>query len=71
MSCSDEHGSHVTQDNLIQINPAVKSRLQKAKYGVYNHSAVELCHWTKNPFKMQVTAISTNSMAFPHTDVWK
>jgi tRNA wybutosine-synthesizing protein 1 len=51
MSCSDEHGSHVTQDNLIQINPAVKSRLQKAKYGVYNHSAVELCHWTKKSFQ--------------------
>ena len=51
MSCSDEHGSHVTQDNLIQINPAVKSRLQKAKYGVYNHSAVELCHWTKKSFE--------------------
>lgn len=50
MSCSDEHASHVTQDSLIQINPAVKSRLQKAKYGVYNHSAVELCHWTKKSF---------------------
>jgi tRNA wybutosine-synthesizing protein 1 len=50
MSCSDEHVSHLTQDNLIQINPAVKSRLQKAKYGVYNHSAVELCHWTKKSF---------------------
>ena len=50
MSCSDEHFSHITQDNLIQINSAVKSRLQKAKYGVYNHSAVELCHWTKKSF---------------------
>lgn len=51
MSCSDEHGSHITQNNLLQINPALKSRLQKAKYGVYNHSAVELCHWTKKSFK--------------------
>ncbi|HET7146994.1 MAG TPA: 4-demethylwyosine synthase TYW1, partial [Candidatus Nitrosopolaris sp.] len=50
MSCSDENISHVTQDNLIQISPAVKSRLQKAKYGIYNHSAVELCHWTKKSF---------------------
>lgn len=50
MSCSDEHASHLTQDNLIQISPSVKSRLQKAKYGVYNHSAVELCHWTKKSF---------------------
>lgn len=67
MSCSDEHGSHVTQDNLIQINPAVKSRLQKAKYGVYNHSAVELCHWTKkslqnagNCYKHKFYGISTH-----------
>ncbi len=49
MSCSDEHVSHST-DNLIQITPQVKSKLQKAKYGVYNHSAVELCHWTKKSF---------------------
>ena len=49
MSCSDEHVSHST-DNLIQITPQLKTRLQKAKYGVYNHSAVELCHWTKKSF---------------------
>ena len=24
--------------------------MQKAKYGVYNHSAVELCHWTRKSF---------------------
>src|ERR671925_229677 len=49
MSCSDEHVSHSTGD-LIQITPQLKARLQKAKYGVYNHSAVELCHWTKKSF---------------------
>src|SRR5919201_6219641 len=49
MSCSDEHVSHST-DSLIQITPQLKARLQKAKYGVYNHSAVELCHWTKKSF---------------------
>ncbi|TLY01279.1 MAG: 4-demethylwyosine synthase TYW1 [Thaumarchaeota archaeon] len=49
MSCSDEHVSHST-DNLIQITPQLKARLQKAKYGVYNHSAVELCHWTRKSF---------------------
>jgi len=49
MSCSDEHVSHST-DNLIHITPQLKARLQKAKYGVYNHSAVELCHWTKKSF---------------------
>ena len=50
MSCSDEYVSHSTEDNLIQITPQIKSKLQKAKYGVYNHSAVELCHWTKKSF---------------------
>lgn len=50
MSCSDEYVSHVTEDNLINITPTTKSKLQKAKYGVYNHSAVELCHWTKKSF---------------------
>ena len=53
MSCSDEYESHSTEDNLIQITPQIKSKLQKAKYGVYNHSAVELCHWTKKSFANQ------------------
>ncbi|AIF84796.1 wyosine biosynthesis protein TYW1 [Candidatus Nitrososphaera evergladensis SR1] len=53
MSCSDEYFSHSTtgeDNNLIQITPRVKEKLKKAKYGVYNHSAVELCHWTKKSF---------------------
>ena len=50
MSCSGEYVSHVTEDNLINITPGTKSKLKKAKYGVYNHSAVELCHWTKKSF---------------------
>ena len=50
MSCSGEHISHSTENNLIQINTEVRSKLQKAKYGVFNHSAVELCHWTKKSF---------------------
>lgn len=50
MSCSDEHVSHSTGEDLIRITPQVQSRLRKAKYGVYNHSAVELCHWTKKSF---------------------
>lgn len=37
-------------DNLIQIDLDARSKLRKAKYGVYNHSAVELCHWTKKSF---------------------
>ena len=50
MSCSDEHVSHTENNNLIRISPLTKSKLLKAKYGVYNHSAVELCHWTKKSF---------------------
>jgi tRNA wybutosine-synthesizing protein 1 len=53
MSCSAEYISHATEDNLIQITSQTKSKLQKAKYGVYNHSAVELCHWTKKSFAGQ------------------
>jgi tRNA wybutosine-synthesizing protein 1 len=53
MSCSAEYISHATEDNLIQITSQIKSKLQKAKYGVYNHSAVELCHWTKKSFAGQ------------------
>jgi len=49
MSCSDEYASHVAGD-LIQITPQVQAKLKKAKYGVYNYSAVELCHWTKKSF---------------------
>ena len=49
MSCSDEYVSHTAGD-LIQITPKVMQKLKKAKYGVYNHSAVELCHWTKKSF---------------------
>jgi tRNA wybutosine-synthesizing protein 1 len=50
MSCSDEHVSHFTGEDLIRITPQLQSKLRKAKYGVYNHSAVELCHWTKKSF---------------------
>jgi tRNA wybutosine-synthesizing protein 1 len=55
MSCSDEYFSHSTGDDLIQITPKVKEKLRKAKYGVYNHSAVELCHWTKKSFANEGT----------------
>ena len=46
MSCSDEYVYHDTQNNLINITPSLQAKLRKAKYGVFNHSAVELCHWT-------------------------
>ena len=52
MSCS---GEIVEEDreggNLIQIKPSVSEQLRKAKYGVSDHSTVELCHWTKKSFK--------------------
>ena len=41
VSSSIEHVSHSMHDNLIPITPQLKARLQKAKYGVYNHSAVK------------------------------
>jgi len=47
MSCSGE--TDPTKE-LIQIQPNVVNNLKKAKYGVSNHSTVELCHWTKKSF---------------------
>jgi len=48
VSCS---GEVVEKDDLIQIKPNVLQQLKKAKYGVSDHSTVELCHWTKKSFK--------------------
>jgi len=48
VSCS---GEVVQEDDLIQIKPSVLQQLKKAKYGVSDHSTVELCHWTKKSFK--------------------
>lgn len=49
MSCS---GETIESDNeIIQIKPKILSQLKKAKYGVSDHSTVELCHWTKKSFK--------------------
>src|SRR5262245_56770773 len=51
MSCSDEYISHVQLENLVQISPVASLKLKKAKFGISNHSAVDLCHWTKKSFK--------------------
>jgi len=53
MSCSGEIVTTVAAEDegLIQIKPAVAQQLKKAKYGVSDHSTVELCHWTKKSFK--------------------
>jgi len=50
MSCSGEVVDN-DEENLIQIKPAIAAQLKKAKYGVADHSTVELCHWTKKSFK--------------------
>ena len=49
MSCSGE--TIEEEDGLIQIRPGIVQQLKKAKYGVADHSTVELCHWTKKSFK--------------------
>lgn len=54
MSCSGEvvaKDDEGDSEDLIQISPAVSDQLRKAKYGVADHSTVELCHWTKKSFK--------------------
>ncbi len=47
MSCSGEF----VEDELITIKPVIVKQLKKAKYGIADHSTVELCHWTKKSFK--------------------
>ena len=49
MSCSGE--TVESEDQLIQIKPAVAEQLKKAKYGIADHATVGLCHWTKKSFK--------------------
>lgn len=49
MSCSGE--SVEANNEFIQIKPVILNQLKKAKYGVSDHSTVELCHWTKKSFR--------------------
>lgn len=49
MSCSGE--TVEVNDEFIQIKPMILNQLKKAKYGVSDHSTVELCHWTKKSFR--------------------
>ena len=53
MSCSGEFVEK--EPELIQIKPNVMEQLKKAKYGVADHSTVELCHWTKKSFRNEGT----------------
>ncbi len=49
MSCSGE--TVEIGNEFIQIKPTILNQLKKAKYGVSDHSTVELCHWTKKSFR--------------------
>ena len=49
MSCSGEIIEK--EPELIQIKSSITKQLKKAKYGVSDHSTVEICHWTKKSFK--------------------
>ena len=49
MSCSGEVVEK--EPELIQIKSSIAKQLKKAKYGVSDHSTVELCHWTKKSFR--------------------
>ncbi len=49
MSCSGE--TLESDGEIIQITPRIVNQLKKARYGVSDHSTVELCHWTKKSFK--------------------
>jgi tRNA wybutosine-synthesizing protein 1 len=49
MSCSGE--TVEANNEFIQIKPMILNQLKKAKYGVSDHSTVELCHWTKKSFR--------------------
>jgi len=31
----------------LRIDPGIEKQLRNAKYGVFGHSAVQVCHWTK------------------------
>ena len=53
MSCSGEFVEK--EQELIQIKPNIVEQLKKAKYGVADHSTVELCHWTKKSFRNEGT----------------
>ena len=37
--------------NVLTVPPSWKAQLEKAGYAIYNHSAVEICHWTKKSLK--------------------
>ena len=68
MSCS---GEIVEKDEqLIQIKSNISQQLKKAKYGVADHSTVEICHWTKKSFRNEEVVTSTNFMELALINAW-
>jgi len=59
-------------------NPKIEKELKEAGYGIYNHSAVEICHWTKEAitsgrvcYKNKFYGISTaGCMQISQAAVW-
>ena len=49
----------------LRISDETKAKLMKAGYGIYNHSTVELCHWTRSALPRNRVAISSSSMEHP------
>ena len=64
MSCSGEFVEK--EQDLIQIKPNVMKQLKKAKYGVADHSTVELCHWTKKSFRDEGTCYKHKFLSLIH-----
>ncbi len=40
---------------VLKLDPKIKEQLERAGYRVYNHSAVEICHWTKKAIRGEGT----------------
>ena len=41
------------KDGKIRIDPEIERKLRNAQYGVWGHSTVEICHWTKKALKKE------------------
>ena len=67
MSCS---GEIVAENDLLQIKPAVTKKLKKAKYGIADHSTVELCHWTKKSFRGEGNCYKHKFYGYQRTNAW-
>lgn len=39
------------KNDKIRIDPIIEKKLRNAQYGVWGHSTVEICHWTKKALR--------------------